>query len=210
MSFWRIAELVADRNEAAALADRVAALSQAGLLKEYEDKFLESITRHFVSGPLTPRQASVLYTIWIERRLRHGSGGVSLKSVITALDAIRLDLDDDEEVVLEELLEIENAAQLADINRAARLAANHGLDFEPISRGWRIESDEDEWAVQALARDLGKTKKRKPSKSRSDPETPKGFRGSRAGPGVLLMALSSLEAAIKQPVAKQKPAGGAH
>jgi len=161
VSLWRIAELVADRREAGAFADRVSVLSQSGLLEEYEVGFLTSISRHLVSGPLTPRQASVLYTIWIERQPRDSSCGVSLKSVIRALEAISLDLDEDEEIVLKEVLAVGEAAQLADINRVARLAANHELDFQPISRGWRIRSDEDERAVQALACDLEKAKRRR-------------------------------------------------
>lgn len=209
MSFWRIAELVADRREAGALVDRVAGLNRAGLLKEYEEGFLTSISLHLVSGPLTPRQASVLHTIWIERRLRDGSGGVSLKSVIKALQAISLELDEDEEVVLKELLEVGDAAQLADINRAARLAANHQIDFQPISHGWRIESDDDERAVQVLARDIENAKKRKPSKSHSKLGMPEGSSEVRVGSGILLMALSSLEAAVNQAVTKPKPACGA-
>ncbi|HEY0926133.1 hypothetical protein [Brevundimonas sp.] len=72
-----------------------------------------------------------------------------------------MDLDEDEEIVLKEVLAVGEAAQLADINRVARLAANHELDFQPISRGWRIRSDEDERAVQALACDLEKAKRRR-------------------------------------------------
>ncbi|MFN3932230.1 MAG: hypothetical protein ACK4JY_10825 [Brevundimonas sp.] len=209
MSFWRIAELVADRRAAGAFADRVTALSQAGLLNEYEEKFLASISQHLASEPLTPRQASVLYTIWIERRPRDRSGGVSLKSVVKALDAISLDLDDDEEGVLKELLEIGAAAQLADINRAARLAVNHELDFQPIYRGWRVESDADERSVQALAGDHTRMQQRKPSKARGFSEMSEGSRSSGADLGPLLMALSSLEAAINQPTTPPKSAGGA-
>lgn len=204
MSFWRIAELVADGREAGAFADRLAALNKAGLLNEYEEEFLASISKHLVSGPLTPRQASVLYTIWIERRPRDGSGGVSLKSVINALEVISLDLDEEEQVVLKELLENGGAAQLADINRAARLAANHELDFQPISRGWRIESDDDEWAVQALAADFRMKQKRKHSEPSSVSKVSKGLRGSGADLGPLMTALSSLEAAIKQPITTHK------
>lgn len=78
-------------------------LSQAGLLNEWEEGFIGQLIRQPNQARLSPRQASTLYHLWLERQRRTESDGVAVSPVIKALKAIWLDLDDDERSLLEEL-----------------------------------------------------------------------------------------------------------
>ncbi|MGO4410635.1 MULTISPECIES: hypothetical protein [unclassified Brevundimonas] len=199
MSIYKIAELVADRNAATEMAQDVMELSQAGLLNEWEDKFVRPLIIMLNQVPLSPRQASTLYHMWIERRRRTESDGVAISSAVACLSAIRWDLDDDERSVLDEVADRKHEfVQLADLNRIARVAQRHGQHFSPARRGWRVQSEEDERAVHELARDLMLPKHPQRAKRQRPQTYSKKDKGCSNDLTPLTRALDALEAALRK------------